>query len=263
MSDQLSKKELYDQKKQKKFAAREQRIKSKKTKSTLLWVIVVVVIIGAVFGLVKLANKNNGNSDLVIPPVSSQDHVKGNPTAPIILTEYSDFQCPACASYESILEEIAVANLGKLAIIYRHFPLKSIHPNAEPAARASEAAALQGAFWEMHNTLFQLQAEWSASANPLKQFLLYATDLNLDVEKFEADYKSSTVKEKVDSDYRSAIGLGLNSTPTFFINGVKIPGFRNAQELQTIIDSVYNLIQAEKNVNAIEDADSTTTPNSS
>lgn len=261
MDNNISKKELYDQKKQEKLAISAQRRQAKKTKSTFIWVIAIVVIVGAIFFMTKLAKNNNGPATVITTTeeITTQDHVLGNPSAPIVLVEYSDFQCPACASYEPIIAQVASEYPDQLAIVYRHFPLKSIHPNAEPSARASEAAALQDAFWPMHDLLFANQTEWSNLPDPKKKFLVYAENLGLDLARFETDYTSEAVADRVDSDYKASFALGLNSTPTFFLNGTKIQNPRSAQDLRTLIDSALNLIQAEESINLNEAPISPTT----
>lgn len=254
MDNNISKKDLYDQRKQEKLEISTQRRQAKKTKSTITWIVTIVVIIGAIFFMIKLAKNNSGPATTITTTeeITAQDHVLGNPSAPLVLVEYSDFQCPACAFYEPIISQITAEYPNKLAIVYRHFPLKSIHPNAEPAARASEAASLQDAFWPMHDLLFTNQTKWADLPDPKKKFLIYAEDLGLDLVEFETDYASKAVADRVDSDYNASFALGLNSTPTFFLNGIKIQNPRSVQDLRTLIDSALNLIQAEASINPNE-----------
>ena len=107
--------------------------------------------------------------------------------------------------------------------MYRHFPLLSIHPNAQPSAWASEAAANQGKFWEMHDVLFSRQEEWSSLGDPTEYFMDLAAQLELNVEQFSADMNSAEVKNRVSADLRMAEQLRLNSTPTLFLDGEKMP----------------------------------------
>jgi protein-disulfide isomerase len=157
-----------------------------------------------------------------VDEIMSEDWVLGNPDASVILMEYSDFQCPACAAYRSLIEALHEQYPEQLAIVFRHFPLKSIHPQATLAAQAAEAAGLQGQFWEMHDVLFDEQAAWAGKRNAEAMFMDYAKELGLDENRFREDMKSEAVRNAVETDYRSAMQLRLNSTPSFFLNGERI-----------------------------------------
>jgi formate-nitrite transporter family protein len=122
-----------------------------------------------------------------------------------------------------------------VTIVYRHFPLTSIHPNAEPAARAAEAAALQGKFWDMHDMLFEKQRFWSEERDPKQLFVRYASDLGLNTEQFESDISTGAVRDKVDNDRRSGARAAVNGTPTFFLNGQRLDNPRSYDELRTAI----------------------------
>lgn len=150
-------------------------------------------------------------------------HAKGaTESAQFTIVEFSDFQCPACASVEPRIQAI-LAQYPDVKFIYRHFPLLSIHPNAQSAAWASEAAAEQGKFWEMHDLLFSKQAQWSELANPQEFFVGLASQLELDTDKFATDYAGEVVRNRVANDLRQAEQMRLNSTPTLFLNGEKMP----------------------------------------
>lgn len=209
----------------------------KKTNSLLIWTITGLVLIALTALMVFVAQKEPSNNAVINDPsaLRANENTKGSDTATNVLIEYSDFQCPACASYQSILKTIAEELSDKVKIVYRHFPLESIHPNAKLAAQASEAAAIQNKFWEMHDKLFDLQSEWSNEKNPSEKFEQYATELGLDLEKFKNDLQSDSVKNKVNEDALLAQTLRLNSTPTFFLNGkiIKISSYnqiKNALE---------------------------------
>ena len=250
--ENITKKELYDQKKQGKKTQQEKRKKGEKIRSRLIWAVAIVAIILAVAFMAKLASNAPEDPGISINAIALTDHVKGNPDAKVILTEYSDFQCPACALYVPFVESTIEKYKDKVAFVYRHFPLVSIHPNAEPSARASEAAGKQDAFWQMHDKLFDNQTEWSDAPIPKTFFLRYARDLNLDLEKFEADYSSREVKDKVEADKQSGLRARLSGTPTFFINGNKIKNPRNEAELSAILDTALNFVQAEETINSVD-----------
>lgn len=150
--------------------------------------------------------------------VTEDDWTQGNPDAAITLVEYADFECPACAAYHSVVKEVVDKYQDDIQYVYRHFPLVSIHKNAEPAARAAEAAGAQDAFWGMQDKLFENQGEWAREGNPKELFLKYANELDLDAEEFAADYASDSIKEKVRASLREANTLKLSGTPTFILD---------------------------------------------
>lgn len=169
--------------------------------------------------------------------LSDEDWVRGAENPKITLVEYSDFQCPACGSYYPILEQLRGEFQNELRLVYRHYPIREIHANAEPAAFAAEAAGKQGKFWEMHDMLFDFQSVWSEDRNAKDRFKEYAQTLELDVEQFENDLTSSEVSDTVLSDYQSGLRLGVNSTPSFFLNGTRIQNPSNFEAFKSLIQS--------------------------
>ncbi len=178
-----------------------------------LIVLVVVLIIGA---STLYSNSISKNAD---EGVIFQEHIKGNPDAQVVLTEFSDFQCPACAQFSGVVDKILEEYGESVRFEYKHFPLVSIHKNAIPAAKAAEAAGQQGAFFKMHDVLFAKQQEWSDVPNPQLYFVQYAQELGLDVAQFKTQMKSSLIADKVKDELHQAQELGLRGTPTFFLNG--------------------------------------------
>ena len=153
------------------------------------------------------------------PAISNKDHSTGSDDAPIQLLEYGDYQCPHCGHAHPIIKSIVKA-LGKdIKFVFRNFPLQEAHPDAVPAAVSSEAAALQGKYWEMHDTLFEHQQHLSA-----EHLFLYADKTGLNVEQFASDIQKDELLNKVQGDFESGVRSGLNGTPTFFVNGVKYNG---------------------------------------
>lgn len=157
-----------------------------------------------------------------INEIRKTDHVKWNKESKNILVEYSDLQCPACRSFNSFLLELEKNATPNASLVFRHFPLYQIHPNAFAASYAAEAAGKQDKFWEMESALYEKQSEWSTSQNPTEYFVELAKELGLDVEQFEKDLGSQNVKDRVQIDLVEAEKIGVNSTPTFFLNGVKV-----------------------------------------
>ncbi len=190
------------------------------------WSIVIIILIVLVMGVVLLA-KSSGNNSGTIPPqeimnIQDDDNIKGNKEAGVVIIEYSDFQCPFCKIYSFHSRKIAEEFGDEVVVIFRYFPLESIHPHAKLASQAAEAAGLQGKFWEMHDVIFERQEEWSESTDAFGLFKQYAEKLELDLEKFTTDIYSGAVKDRVERDLASALEIGLNSTPSFIINGEQI-----------------------------------------
>ncbi len=210
-------------------------------KRIILWSSVILVIGISVFGMVKLASRSAPDTGqaITVDSINAKDWVKGNREAKVVLIEYSDFQCPACAYYYPLLKKLAEEFGDKIVIAYRHFPLPN-HQNAKPAAYATEAAGRQGKFWEMHDLIFDNQKDWSDKRNAEETFVTYANSLRLDIEKFKNDFASPEIKDKVENDYQSGQKARVNATPTFFLNGKKIANPRNYDELRNIINQTIN-----------------------
>lgn len=169
--------------------------------------------------------------------ISALDRITGPENARITLIEYSDFQCPACASYEPVVKQVLEKYPNDVRLVYRNFPLNQIHPNAYEAALAAEAAGKQGKFWEMHDLLFANQNAWVRLGSPLDTFRTYAAQLELNVEQFETDYRSADVRDKVAADQASGYAAGIDSTPTFYLNGAPLANPRGLEGFITAIDA--------------------------
>lgn len=152
--------------------------------------------------------------------IRSDSHKEGAKEGKVTLVEFGDFQCPACGAAHPTVKQLLAEYEGKVTFVFRNFPLP-MHKNAEIAAQAAEAAGEQGKFFEMHDMLFTNQGEWENSNKPLDVFMTYAKELKLDEEKFKEAVESGKFKKKVESDVKDGYAVGVNSTPTFFINGVK------------------------------------------
>jgi Na+/H+ antiporter NhaA/protein-disulfide isomerase len=151
--------------------------------------------------------------DLAEPVDPERDHIRGPADAPVTLVEYGDFQCPYCGRAEPAVRELLAA-FGDIRYVWRHLPLTDVHPRADAAAEASEAAADQGAFWEMHDLLLDHQDALLAS-----DLAAYAEQLGLDLEQFEEALRRRTGAARIAEDVDSADLSGVSGTPTFFING--------------------------------------------
>ncbi len=140
-----------------------------------------------------------------IPPPDGRDHRRGRPEAPILIV-YADFECPFCAALDLRLRRLAVQ------VIFRHFPVRSAHPRAWPAACAAEAAALQGRFWEMHDSLY---ADQGRLEDP--HLWARAASLGIDVDRFDSDRRGQAVEDRVASDFRGGVRGGVVTTPSVHI----------------------------------------------
>ncbi len=206
----------------------------------MFWALIVVGIGGTIFGLSATAGPKLKDTPkdvkIYADKISAYDWVEGSRAASAVLVEYSDFQCPACGAYYPLVKRVHEEYGDKLAIVYRNFPLTTIHKNALRGAYAAEAAGQQGKFWEMHNKLFDNQKEWSEGENPQKFIDEYATSLSLDMDRFKKDMDSQSVKDKVATDAASAEKFEVNGTPTFFLNGKKLNSLRGFDDFKTVID---------------------------
>jgi len=195
-------------------------------KNTIVISIVsIVVMLGFLFGAYMLTSQPEVTEYEQLKTVGSTAHIKWSPEKKNILIKYSDFQCPACAQYHSVvIKELEKDKevTDKITFVYRHFPLDTAHPNAREAAYAAEAAGKQGKFYEMHDMLFDNQNTWSPMANPQETFISYAKELKLDEEQFKKDMTSQEVKDIVQNDFISGTEANVQGTPTFFFNGKRL-----------------------------------------
>ncbi|HLM31697.1 MAG TPA: Na+/H+ antiporter NhaA [Solirubrobacterales bacterium] len=151
--------------------------------------------------------------DLAVEVDPERDHLRGPIDAPVTVVEYGDFECPYCGRAEPVVREL-LRDFGDIRYVWRHLPLNDVHPNAQRAAEAAEAAAHQGAFWEMHDMLFEHQ-----DALLLADVRRYAEELGLDLERFDEDMHRRCGAPRIAEDVDSADLSGVSGTPTFFING--------------------------------------------
>lgn len=162
---------------------------------------------------------------------------KSDAEADIVLTEYSDYQCPACGYYYPLVEKLKKEFGSQLKVEYRYFPLNS-HQYAALAARAAEAARNQGKFKAMHDLLFKNQDSWSSSGNPQSTFIGYAKELGLDLQQFKSDLNAGETQKAVMEQKQEGVNMGVNSTPTFYINGIKVQQLpRSYEQFKSLIES--------------------------
>lgn len=174
----------------------------------------------------------------LVLPVSERDHIKGPTTAPITLVEYGDYECPYCGQAYYIVKEMEQLLGNMLRFVFRNFPLTNIHPHAQHAAEAAEAAGGQGKFWEMHDTLFENQR---ALDDP--HLLKYAEMIGLDPEQFTRDMTEHCYAARVREDFLSGVRSGVGGTPTFFINGSRYEG---SYDLDSLLAGIQEAIEARR-----------------
>jgi len=184
-------------------------------------------------------------TDLAVPVSAKKDHVRGPADAPVTLVEYGDFECPFCGQAERVVRELLADYGDDLRYVWRHLPLTDVHPYAPLAAEASEAAAKQGKFWEMHDQLLDHQGALTA-----KDLMRYAAEIGLNIEQFTADMRNDPGAGKIASDVDSADLSGVSGTPTFFINGKRYHG---AFDIDSLSKSV-RVARARALINAVRSA---------
>lgn len=167
-----------------------------------------------------------------IPEVDpDRDHVRGADQPRVTLVEYGDFQCPYCGDAYPIVPKL-LERYDWLSFAWRHMPLVDLHPRSEAAAQASEAAAAQGRFWEMHDRLFENQHALTDS-----DLSAHAAAIGLDVERFERELREGVYSERVAEDFRTGAASGIPSTPRFFVNGEMHLGSADELELRAAIEA--------------------------
>jgi protein-disulfide isomerase len=163
-------------------------------------------------------------------PVGEGDHVQGSATASVTLVEYGDYECPYCRAAVAIVQELQRVLPDQLRFVFRHFPLERVHPRANRAAEAAEAAASQGKFFEMHAALFEHQ-----TALEDEDLLRYAAELDLDTARFSADLEAHTHASRVREDFRGGVRSGVRGTPTFYLNDARYDGVVGVRQLVATI----------------------------
>jgi protein-disulfide isomerase len=163
-------------------------------------------------------------------PVGKDDLIAGPVDAPVTLVEYGDYKCPACGAAFPMVKAIQKRLGAKLRFVFRNMPLSEIHPNAELAAEAAEAAAAQGKFWEMHDALYEHQDQLGPGL-----VATLARRLHLDMPRFEEDLVSHRFRERVKHDFMGGVRSGVAGTPTFFVDGARYDGNLDEESLRAVL----------------------------
>jgi protein-disulfide isomerase len=185
------------------------------------WAIIGILVV--VFGGIVLIHNNTANKNgTSASNAKPTNHVEGKLDSKVTLVEYGDYECPVCESYYATVQQVQQKYNDTVKFQFRNLPLSQVHPNAFAGARAAEAADMQSKFWQMHDLLYSPSnwQEWSTSSNPVPYFTTYAKQLGLNMSKFNKDFASSAVNNRVNADIAAFKKTGQQeSTPSFFING--------------------------------------------
>ena len=207
-------------------------------------ILTIVIVIAAAF---LFGGKSSPDSNQT--PVSTaqqkilirkDSHEITAPAAKVTLVEFGDFQCPACGAAYPIVTQILNNYKGKINFVFREYPLP-VHQNADAAAEAAEAAGAQGKFFEMYNLLYSNQNSWGDSTSPMDYFTKYAQGLHLNMNKFKSDVQSKKYAGKIQQDQNDGNTLGVNATPTFYINGVQQVGGLPYSDFKSKIDAAIKV----------------------
>jgi protein-disulfide isomerase len=226
-------------------AAKKEKMKAQKRTTMLAALLPFAFIAGLLAGYIFWGRDGNQPSpaaaaqpttapNLTRYDVSTDDDPAYGPeNAPITIVEFSDYQCPYCTQWENqVWPQILKAYGDKIRLVYRDFPLSSIHSQAAQAAFAANCANEQNSYWPYHDKLFESKSGLGESA--LKE---YASELNLDMTAFDECLSSQRYKDEVQADFDYAAKLGVNSTPTFFINGIALIGAQPFEVFKQVIDN--------------------------
>src|ERR687889_2146424 len=170
-----------------------------------------------------------------LEPVGTRDHARGPRDAPVTLVKYGDYECPYCGQAHPMLKELQERAGKRVRFVFRHFPLDSVHPSARRAAKAAEAAAAQDRFWEMHDLLYESQSELGE-----EDLMRYATELGLDLQRFEQDLANEHHAWRIEEDRLGGKRAGGVGTPTFFVKGVRYTGPIDLDGLLATVEKAAN-----------------------
>jgi protein-disulfide isomerase len=157
--------------------------------------------------------------DFTAPELTADDHVRGPADAPVTIVEYGDYECPYCRGAARDVHRLLDLYPGKIRFAFRNFPIAQIHPHAEQAAEAAEAAAAQGKFWEMYELLLQ-----PSSRLDIDSLLTYAERAGLDTGRFRSELAGNVHAARIEHDLQEGVRNGVNATPKFYVNGERIDG---------------------------------------
>ena len=208
--------------------------------STVGWIIGLLVVAGGLIWLssmLRTASIPTAEESLAALALVADDHKKGAEAGKVVLVEYLDFECEACGAFYPVVKQLEKEFGDRVTFVARYFPLQG-HKNGMTAALAAEAAGRQGKFWEMHDLMYERQKDWGEKQVATPQvFEAYAEELGLNMEQFKTDVASASVKERVERNLNQAIELKLEGTPSFFLQGKKIPNPQSPEAFRALIQA--------------------------
>ena len=195
--------------------------------------IAVIIVLGGIYFLT--GNKSAGSNSSTTSP---SNHIEGLGKDKVTLVEYGDYECPYCETYYPVVKQVAAEYNQQIFFQFRNLPLTQIHVNAFAAARATEAASLQGKYWQMHDALYQDQAEWVNSNAPESFFVTLAQQLGLNVTKFKTDFSGAQVDNTINADISAFDHTNqTEATPSFFLDGKFVQPQPTVASFQQIINA--------------------------
>lgn len=209
-------------------------------------VLAILLLVAIALGVaVFLVHRNQGLSDSGLassssgldfkPVVTPKGWSKGNPAAKTVLVEFGDYQCSACGAARQTVANVLKNHENELMLIFKQYPMESIHRNSMIAAQAAEASGRQFRFWEMHDLLFLHQRDWADVPDPLTFFLKYAEELHLDLERFRQDLWDGGIRDKIYRDILEGQLASVKSVPTFYLNGSLMPRSQSEAQFEEIV----------------------------
>ncbi len=210
----------------------------KALKPLIVIVVAIAIAAGAAVYLSRTADHPSETPDRS-PHVAikSGGHSRGPANAQLTLVEFGDFQCPSCGAYHPLVKEILNRYPDKLRLEFHHYPLVDLHPNAMTGAMAAEAAGDQGRYWEMHDALFEHQADWAPSRNAELVFISLAGRLGLNVNQFMQQLRSPALQDRILQDVTLGNNLHVMETPTFFIDGQRVYIKPTIEDFVKVVDA--------------------------
>lgn len=230
-------KELRRKEKEQEALMRDRSLMTKRWTKRFTIIFLIVSVIGGIFWYSSTRPTVPTNTLLT---VVEDDWIKGNKEATVTIVEYLDFECEACGAYYPVVKRLSEEFNGEVRFVSRYFPLPG-HKNSQTSALAVEAAGRQGKYWEMHDIVFENQNSWGEKPAPTPEvFEVYAQQLNLDIDKFKQDVASQEVEDRIERDRSSGVKLGIQGTPSFFLNGEKIQNPRGYEDFKVLIQSAIS-----------------------
>jgi len=204
-------------------------------KETKILLGIIAVIVAGLIGVFVVFNKQGSSTTTDSSKLVRQTSQKQG-SGSVQLVEFGDYQCPACGAAHPNVKKLMSEYDGKVTFVFRNYPLETIHRNALVAAKYAEASAKQSKFWQMHDKLYESQKEWSELGDPTSKFAEYAKSLGISVDQLKKDANSSAIAAIINQDKSDGDAVGVQGTPSFFVNGKAVANYDYAS-LKTAIDA--------------------------